>query len=308
MKNYNYHYVYRITNIISGQHYYGDRSCDCLPTDDLGKKYFSSFTEDWFKQDQLENPNNYKYKIIRIYTTCREDATAFESKLHEKFNVKDNIKFVNKANQHKNGCKFKNSTGKVNVIDTMTKKRKQITKEEYSENKDRYKSFLTEKVIVVDTRDNTKKRISKKIFEKFNYYKPIHSDKITVLDKSTNTIMMVSREEFNTNKNLVGARIGTVPVIDLRDKIKKSVSVLDFETYDYYVAVTAKNIKIFDESDNMIHDIYGNFRDFCKKNKLPENAFRNSYKNEGEKIYTHLNKVPNHYKKFAGWYAKIENL
>lgn len=99
MKNYKYHYVYRITNKLLNKHYYGDRSCDCHPSEDLGKKYFSSFSEKWFKQDQKTNSQNYKYKIIRIFETSRQDAKNLEIKLHRKFDVKNNPNFINKANQ-----------------------------------------------------------------------------------------------------------------------------------------------------------------------------------------------------------------
>ena len=103
MKNYKYHYVYRITNIITEMHYYGDRSCNCQPSEDLGVKYFSSFTNKLFKQDQQQNPQDYKYKIIKIFETCREDAKQLEVDLHKKFDVKNNPKFINRANQTSSG-------------------------------------------------------------------------------------------------------------------------------------------------------------------------------------------------------------
>jgi len=46
-----FHYVYRITNIITKMYYYGDRSCDCHPSEDIGIKYFSSFTNKFFQID-----------------------------------------------------------------------------------------------------------------------------------------------------------------------------------------------------------------------------------------------------------------
>lgn len=98
-----YHYVYRITNLVTNMHYYGDRSCNCLPVDDLGIKYFSSFSESWFKKDQLKNPQNYKYKIIKIFETCREDAKKLEVKLHARFDVRNHDRFINKANQTTSG-------------------------------------------------------------------------------------------------------------------------------------------------------------------------------------------------------------
>ena len=61
------YYTYRITNIIEGKHYYGVRSTNTIPKDDLGIKYFSSSTNKEFIKDQKTNPQNYKYKIILIF-------------------------------------------------------------------------------------------------------------------------------------------------------------------------------------------------------------------------------------------------
>ena len=96
------HYVYRITNKIENKHYYGVRSTKLEPKDDLGIKYFSSSTERVFIKDQKENPYNYKYKIIKIFST-REEAIKLEIFLHNKFNVGVNESFYNKAKQTSSG-------------------------------------------------------------------------------------------------------------------------------------------------------------------------------------------------------------
>ena len=100
-----YHYVYRITNTISNKHYYGKRSCNTLPSLDLGVKYFSSSKDKLFIQDQKQNPQNYKYKIIRVFTTSK-DAVAFEIRLHNKFDVGINESFYNKSKQTSIGFCF----------------------------------------------------------------------------------------------------------------------------------------------------------------------------------------------------------
>ena len=99
MKTYKYHYVYRITNLITAMHYYGDRSCNCHPSEDIGIKYFSTNTLKLFIQDQKNNPQDYKYKVVRIYETTREGAKQLEVDLHKKFDVKNHPKFINRANQ-----------------------------------------------------------------------------------------------------------------------------------------------------------------------------------------------------------------
>lgn len=93
MKN---HYVYRITNKIENKHYYGVRSSTIKPKEDIGIKYFSSSTDKNFIRDQKENPDNYKYKVLKIFPT-RKDAEFFETILHEKFSVQTNESFYNKA-------------------------------------------------------------------------------------------------------------------------------------------------------------------------------------------------------------------
>lgn len=91
-----YHYVYRITNIVENKHYYGVRSSKIIPKDDLGKKYFSSSTDKKFMSEQKEHPENFKYKIIKVFET-RRDAELLEKKLHKKFHVSDNDKFYNRC-------------------------------------------------------------------------------------------------------------------------------------------------------------------------------------------------------------------
>ena len=91
-------YTYRITNILLNKHYYGMRSCTCSPLEDLGKIYFSSSSDKWFIDDQKENPQNYKYKIVREVKT-RQESQDLEIKLHKLFDVGKNKSFFNKAIQ-----------------------------------------------------------------------------------------------------------------------------------------------------------------------------------------------------------------
>jgi len=112
-----YHYTYRITNIITKMHYYGDRTSKVEPVADLGKIYFSSYTNRYFKVDQLENPSHYKYKILKVFDT-RSEAKDLEKQLHMKFDVKNNPKFINRQNQN---CISFDTTGKVTVRDKNNK-------------------------------------------------------------------------------------------------------------------------------------------------------------------------------------------
>lgn len=89
------YYVYRISNTKLNKHYYGSRVSSII---DIGYKYFSSSRDKEFKQDQRDNPQDYKYKVLRIFDNTK-DKEIYESYLHQFFNVKYNERFYNKANQ-----------------------------------------------------------------------------------------------------------------------------------------------------------------------------------------------------------------
>lgn len=97
-----YHYTYRITNIKDRMYYYGVHSCDCSPKEDIGVKYFSSSNKKEFIKEQKENPQDYKYKVLKIFST-RKEAVEHEIFLHKKFNVKIHEQFYNNANQTSTG-------------------------------------------------------------------------------------------------------------------------------------------------------------------------------------------------------------
>ena len=103
-----YHYTYRITNIKEGMYYYGVHSCDCLPKEDIGVQYWSSSKRNDFVDHQKQNPEQYKYKVIKIFGT-RIEAVEHEMFLHYKFDVKLHQKFYNDSNQTSTGF---DTTGK----------------------------------------------------------------------------------------------------------------------------------------------------------------------------------------------------
>ena len=112
-----YHYTYRITNVKEGMYYYGVHSCDCLPKEDIGIKYWSSSKRDCFVDHQKQNPEQYKYKVIKIFGT-RIEAVEHEMFLHYKFDVKIHEKFYNDSNQTSTGF---DTTGKSPSKETRAK-------------------------------------------------------------------------------------------------------------------------------------------------------------------------------------------
>ena len=97
-----FHYNYRISNIVLNKHYYGTRTSTHEPKNDIGINYFSSSLDKNFIKDQKENPQNYKYKVIKIFDN-RKDALLFEIKLHNKFDVGINESFYNRSKQTSTG-------------------------------------------------------------------------------------------------------------------------------------------------------------------------------------------------------------
>lgn len=133
-----YHYTYRITNKKLNKHYYGTRTSKRKPEEDIGICYFSSSRDKWFIRDQKDNPQDYKYKVIKIFNT-RKEAIEMEIKLHNKFNVGINESFFNKTKQTSTGF---DRTGIVFNIDFKgknnpfyNKKHSEKTKEKISKSK-----------------------------------------------------------------------------------------------------------------------------------------------------------------------------
>lgn len=116
-----YHYVYRITNILINKHYYGKRSSKIHPKEDLGVKYFSSCGDKAFINDQKDNPQNYKYKVVFTYDTAQK-ALAKEIYLHNYFEVAKSLNFYNKAKQTSTKCDVTGTGLVVNIYCYYTNK------------------------------------------------------------------------------------------------------------------------------------------------------------------------------------------
>ena len=114
-----YHYVYRITNTYIKKHYYGSRTSSIEPSLDLGNHYFSSSSDTKFITEQKNNPDIFKYKVIRQFQS-RHDAIIFEIRLHNKFQVHTNNSFYNKTLQTSTKFSY-NATGYIFTDDHRRK-------------------------------------------------------------------------------------------------------------------------------------------------------------------------------------------
>lgn len=331
-----YHYVYRITNTKTGLHYYGSRSCKKPPKDDLGKSYFSTFTKPWFKKDQKENPQDYRYKIIKQDFKIRDEANNYESKLHLKFDVRSHPKFINLANQLPNGFSHK---GRVTVIDRRTGETTSVTIEEKRQNSE-FVSIAKNTVKVYNKIDNTIITIEVNKFDE-KQHRHINKDKVSVINlenglseqidkkefygnrekykhssegfvniKTENGIKRISKEKFEFG-DFQGNRKNFISVIDLNSGNTKSVSLSEYKNNsERYCMVWSNIINIYDSADNLQYRVVGNFRKFCKRLNLPSKEFEKSYNNLGKRLYEGvirpctLTRIENNGNiKYKGWYA-----
>jgi hypothetical protein len=93
-----YYYVYRLTcthPLSEARYYYGVRQCRCLPQEDTN--YWSSSRVVGAARKTLGKQWFVK-KIVSVHPT-RQAALMKEIRLHHCFNVRDNPKFFNQANQ-----------------------------------------------------------------------------------------------------------------------------------------------------------------------------------------------------------------
>ena len=200
-----HHYTYRITNIIEKKYYYGVHSCDCLPKEDIGVKYFSSSKNKEFIKDQKENPQNYKYKVVKIFST-RVEALEHEIFLHAKFNVGISTSFYNGAKHTSVGfdvsgkCSVKDMNGNtfsINIDDT-----RYLSGELQHINKN-----------MVQIKDVGKIRTVTVEEFKENNYDMVFKNTVSIIDKNGNKYR-VSKEEFDNNPDLYGQTKNKFVAID----------------------------------------------------------------------------------------------
>ncbi len=89
--------------MLNDKKYIGKKSSLVEPTKDLGPgRYNSNSTDMDFMDDQKNNPQDYTYEILGVFSNS-DLAIEFESWLHLKHNVASNPEYYNKSNQSANG-------------------------------------------------------------------------------------------------------------------------------------------------------------------------------------------------------------
>lgn len=106
------HYVYLLTSKDLTKYYIGVRSCECSPNSD---NYWGSSRHLGTKSTRQDR----FYKTVLGVFASREEAVAEEIRLHDKYDVAKNDKFINKAKQTSTGW---DTTGVSFIKSEKTKK------------------------------------------------------------------------------------------------------------------------------------------------------------------------------------------
>lgn len=233
------------------------------------------------------------------------------------------------------------TTGQVTVFDKNQGIYKNIPKEEYSPHDTTYSPSASGMVLVKDLRDGKIKTVTRADYKEFDHYEFITKGKLCVVDTNLGITRHATIEEFKNNENLVAqakgkvnvidirdgqrkqitkeefdaheyycsVNINTITVIDTRDGSTKKISKEDYKKFDYYVNIRSKRIKVFNAEDQLIVETFGNFNIKMRELGLPSNALKNSYRNDGKRIYLNKSNAgpdasEDKFDKFKGWYAK----
>lgn len=221
LKNkYEYHYFYKITNLINGKYYYGIHSTNNLDDGYMGS---GTYLKRAYKKYGIENFNK---EILRFFNT-REELSKYEElivnenlitdfncyniskggeifKTYNTISVKD--KYGNYFRCKKNdpnyicGNYIPITTGYVEVkgINEKDKHGYIITKEEYDKGKNiLFESVTKNTIAVIDKISNSRKRISiDEFYENRKKYSIFSDNKIVVKDKFNN-IFSIDKNDPN---------------------------------------------------------------------------------------------------------------
>ncbi len=223
------HYVYLITNITIWKGYIGTRSCLIDPINDIGIKYFSSSTDKDFINDQKENPNNYKYEVLRTFET-RELALIKEIELHKEFDVAKSNLFYNLSRQTSTGF-ISDTSGTVSAFNIKENKSGRWPKEDFDNNRDNYIFFTEGTVPAFNIIENTWGRWLKADFanNRDNYI--MATEKVvTAFSIKDNRLSNWDKKDFDQDRsNYVAVCEGMVNAFNIKEDIWGQWDKKDFD-------------------------------------------------------------------------------
>lgn len=235
-----YYYTYRITNKVLNKHYYGVRKSKVHPVNDIGFNYFSSSRDDDFMQDQRLNPQNYKYKVVKIYDTYEESIDG-EKKLLLRVRADISPNFYNKSINSNHSFSNPNY---VSAFDIKHGKNRRIHKDEYFNNKDRYEivGFGSGRTLtVIFNKTGETGSIESHLFDE-----TLH----TLYRTNTTTVfrggkwVVVDLKDYDPTTDIT-PRHNTVAVYDSIDSQSKLISTLEYQgNKDRYTMQTSLQIQM----------------------------------------------------------------
>ena len=286
MKSTKAHYVYKITNLNPSderKYYIGVRTApNGNPQNDT--KYMSSsrYLKEAIKENGLEN----FYKEILSAWATREEALAEEIRLHSEYDVNNNILFYNKSKQL---TKRFDTSGYVVVIDTRDNQIKSVSREEYHNNTF-YTTCSTNKVTVKDIKTGKVMRITKEEFHNRSDIQFHTKNKLVAYDEK-GVKHYVTREEYKKNKLLKHTATNTVVARNIITGERTRISKELFDSDSNWISLNlelglANIIHVYDANDNLVKVYNGNFDPQCRKDNLPYAELSKSYKSGGNyRIY-----------------------
>ena len=303
----NAHYVYKITNInpVDERRFYiGVRTAECgNPENDTCYMGSSNYLDEAIREQGLEF---FSKEILSTWET-RELANLEEIRLHEEFDVDKNIEFYNKAKSKSTGfsCsitkEIKEKISKANTGRRWTpEQRKKITKALKNP------SIQTREKISKATKGRKLTNEWKQKIGESNKKKMTDGHKKMISLRNKGKVPSIETKE-KISKALKGFK-HTTQTKDKRSKAFKGRKLTDEWKLKIKEANKFKGsykIHIFNNNDVLVHDVFGNFNEFCNSNNLPVSALKKSYTQGGSRLYqtkqAETVATKNNFIQFKGW-------
>lgn len=217
VKNFKYHYFYKITNLINGFYYYGIHS-----TNDINDGYMGSGRK-LKNAYKIFGKKNFVKEILK-YFDSRQEASVYES-------LMVNEKLIHEENCYnmKIGGDYGTCIGSVLVIDENGNWLRCFKDDENYLN-GKYKPFMTNMVAVFNKNKSCYEIIDKKTFysQKENYI-TASVGKVTVKDKNNNTLQVSLDDERYLNGELVPIWLGRKHSESTKKKISEAHKIKQYQ-------------------------------------------------------------------------------
>ncbi len=190
VKNKEYHYFYKITNLINEHYYYGIHS-----TNNLNDGYMGSGVRlnKAYKKYGIEN---FTKEILKFFNS-RKEASDYEAEVVTETLIRKDDCY----NMIVGGENF-TTKDKVIIYDEENEKYKIIPKDYYV--KELYKTPCTSKISVLNVKNGNYEKVSIQEFkEQPDLYMPVNKNKVTVKDNRGNFYLVSVNDERYINGDLV---------------------------------------------------------------------------------------------------------